>query len=262
MQKSQKARNHFSHRNKWTRPTRFEKISASTCDSPSLLLPSSIVLIDPGRLELEANFSQELYETSIIRDNVSFFRAMLLRVFSNSISHSNSKILFPSMFLRAVKSFNANRIFHNRASPLAKYIRILALFQNTTFEISIRMNSHLDKKSGSLNTDRQPFTFLRRRKKSQGGLDRKWIRYTSSVSYPIMVPWGYISHGVTARWSIEFLSPPFGRDLGRNEAPMGSRERNQHLPTVTAPLQTSLLLSTRTATVLTNVGTNTVVNKK
>ena len=124
------------------------------------------------------------------------------------------------------------------------------------------MNSHLDKKSGSLNTDRQPFTFLRRRKKSQGGLDRKWIRYSSSVSYPIMVPWGYISHGVTARWSIEFLSPPFGRDLGRNEAPMGSRERNQHLPTVTAPLQTSLLLSTRTATVLTNVGKNSVVNKK
>lgn len=72
-------------------PTRFEKISASTCDSPSLLLPFSIVLIDPGRLELEADFSQELYETSIIRDNVSFFRAML---FPNSISHSNLKILF------------------------------------------------------------------------------------------------------------------------------------------------------------------------
>lgn len=35
---------------------------------------------------------------------------------------------------------------------------------------------------------------------------------------------------------------PLGRDLGRNEAPMGSRERNQHLPTVTAPLQTSLSL--------------------
>lgn len=260
MQKSQKARNHFSHRNKWTRPTRFEKISASTCDSPSLLLPSSIVLIDPGRLELEANFSQELYETSIIRDNVSFFRAMLLRVFSKSISHSNSKILL--RFLRAVKSFNFNASSTIVLLLSAKYIRILALFQNTTFEISIRMNSHLDKKSGSLNTDRQPFTFLRRRKKSQRGLDRKWIRYTSSVSYPIMVPWGYISHGVTARWSIEFLSPPFGRDLGRNEAPMGSRERNQHLPTVTAPLQTSLLLSTRTATVLTNVGTNSVVNKK
>lgn len=242
-------------------PTRFEKISASTCDSPSLLLPFSIVLIDPGRLELEADFSQELYETSIIRDNVSFFRAMLLRVFPNSISHSNLKILldFHRCFF-ARKSFNVTRIFHNLL--LSQSIFVYALFQNTTFKISIRMNSHLDKKSGSLNTDRQPFTFLRRRKKSQGGLDRKWIRYSSSVSYPIMVPWGYISHGVTARWSIEFLSPPFGRDLGRNEAPMGSHERNQHLPTVTAPLQTSLLLSTRAATVLTNVGTNTVVNKK
>ena len=257
MQKSQKARNHFSHRNKWTRPTRFEKISASTCDSPSLLLPSSIVLIDPGRLELEANFSQELYETSIIRDNVSFFRAMLLRVFFNSIQIWKFCLGFHQCFFLR-ESHLPQPCFSSREV----YSNTLALFQNTTFEISIRMNSHLDKKSGSLNTDRQPFTFLRRRKKSQGGLDRKWIRYTSSVSYPIMVPWGYISHGVTARWSIEFLSPPFGRDLGRNEAPMGSRERNQHLPTVTAPLQTSLLLSTRTATVLTNVGTNTVVNKK
>lgn len=35
------------------------------------------------------------------------------------------------------------------------------------------------------------------------------------------------------------FSVPFGRDLGSNEAPMGSRERNQHLLTVTAPLNTS-----------------------
>lgn len=75
---------------------------------------------------MEADFSQELYETSIIRDNVSFFRAMLLRVFSKSISHSNSKILL--RFLRAVKSFNFNAFSTIVLLLSAKYIRIYSFY--------------------------------------------------------------------------------------------------------------------------------------
>ncbi|KAG7188708.1 hypothetical protein KM043_008330 [Ampulex compressa] len=89
---------------------------------------------------------------------------------------------------------------------------------------------------------RNPFSLPRKsllaegrsHKEVTGGPARSGSEARGSIAF-IMDPWGCISHGVTARWSIEFLSP-FRRDLHPNEAPMGSREPNQHLPTATTPL--------------------------
>lgn len=71
---------------------------------------------------------------------------------------------------------------------------------------------------------------------------RKCIRENSMIL--IMDPWGCISHGVTARWSIGFLSS-LRRDLRRHQAPMKSHGP-VHLPARSPPrwkLSFSLSLS-------------------
>lgn len=62
---------------------------------------------------------------------------------------------------------------------------------------------------------------------------RKRIREFRSSVILIMNPWGCISHGVTARWSIGFLSS-LRRDLRRPQAPMESHGP-VHLPARSPP---------------------------
>lgn len=80
------------------------------------------------------------------------------------------------------------------------------------------------------------------RNKEVAGDRRKCIRELRSSVILIMDPWGCISHGVTARWSIGFLSS-LRRDLRRHQAPMESHGP-VHLPARSPPRwKLSLFLS-------------------